>query len=254
MRGRIALLAFAMTGLVASAALAEEVTFDASPTVMLGEREVPVDLSLNLMDVSATRIAIQSVLDLRRAQEILVNELTGKALVDICDAQIGVTEAVARTDNIALTLGGKIDAKLFRCEGQLGSDRERGEEIFTGGLTVGVTASAMFRDDCLFFRVVDLRLTPDRLPTSSEAKESIKQVREIFFKATDAILTNHPICPELPAELSSLAPTYDAGGTQELGEGGVGVFFEGSVDASTQTIIDILEVLQSKDVLPPPPR
>lgn len=251
---RIHLLALLTVGLFATALPAEEVTFKVNPNVNLGEREVPMDLALRLTNVSATRISIESVLDLRRAQKILVEELTGTAFVDICDAQISVKEAVARTDDIALTLGGRIEAQLFRCEGQFGGNRERVEEIFTGGLTIAATASAKFRDDCLYFGLVDLRLAPDRITETAETKESVEKVRDIFFKTADAILEKSPVCPELPAELSSLSPTYEAGGTRELGEGGIGFFFQGSVDVSTETIIDILRVLQSKDVLPPPPK
>ncbi|WP_159089084.1 hypothetical protein [Tateyamaria sp. Alg231-49] len=254
MMGRIYLFALLTAGLFATELPAEVVTFKASPNITLGEREVPVDLALRLKDISTTRIAIESVIDLRRAQEMLIDELTGSAFVDVCDAKISVTEAVAETDDIALTLGGRIEAQVFDCEGQLGADRKRGERVYTAGLTVAASASAVLRDQCLYFSLVDLRLTPDRFPETAESQETVAQVKDIFFKATDAIFTNHPICPELPAELSSLAPTYDAGGTRELGDGGIGVFFQGSLDASTDTIIDILKVLQSKGVLPPPPK
>ena len=148
---------------------AEEVTFNASPNIALGEREVPVDLLLRLKDVSATRIAIESVLDLRQAQEILIEELTGSAFVDVCDAKISVTETVAQTDDVALTLGGRIEAKVFRCEGQLGADRKRGELIYTAGLSVAASASAVLQNQCLYFDLVDLRLTPDRFPETAEA-------------------------------------------------------------------------------------
>ena len=254
MMGRMYLFALLTAVLFTTDLAAEVVTFKASPNITLGEREVPVDLALRLKDVSATRIAIESVIDLRQAQEMLIEELTGAAFVDVCDAKISVTEAVAQTDDIALTLGGRIGAELFRCEGPLGKDRKRGDLVYTAGLTVAASASAVLRDQCLYFRLVDLRLTPDRFPETAEAQEAVAQVRDIFFRATDAIFGNHPICPKLPAELSSLAPTYDAGGTRELGDSGIGVFFQGSIDASTETIIDILQVLQSKGVLPPPPK
>ncbi|WP_425045216.1 hypothetical protein [Primorskyibacter sp. S87] len=253
MTGLISRITLMAAGFLGTALSAEEVTFRTSPIVTIGEHEVPVELALSLKDVSATRIYIESVVDLRRAQDTLVNALTADPYVDICNARITVSQAIARTDDIALTLGGKIDARLYRCEGQVGDGRNRVEEVFAGGLTVGASASAEFKDDCLYFRLIDLRLTPDRLTEMSEVKEAVEEVRDIFFKATDAVLENNPVCPVLPAELSSLSPTYDAGGTRELGEGGIGLFFEGSVDASTEAIVDILQVLQKKEVLPPPP-
>lgn len=254
MMKRIPLLTLFAAGFLATASNAEEVTFEASKDIKLWEREVPVDLTLRLMDVGDTRISIESILDLRRAQEIILKELTDKALVDTCNAQISATEVVARTDDTALTLGGKIEAELFRCEGQLADKTKRGEAIFTGGLTIGISASAEFLDDCLYFRLLDLTLAPDRPIEAVKENESIEQVRDILSNVTDVILEKNPICPELPAELVSLSPSYDAGGTLELGESGIGLFFQGSFDTSTVSIIDILQVLQTKGVLPPPPK
>lgn len=254
MMGRISLLAFLAAGLIATATLAENVTFEASSDVMLWEREVPVDLTLRLTDIGATRISIESILDLRRAQKIILSELTDKAFVDTCNAKISATEVVAGTDDTALTLGGRIEAKFFRCEGQFVDKTKRGEEIFTGSLTVGISASAEFRDDCLYFSLLDLKLKPDRLSKTAEEEDNVEKVRDILFKFTDVILEKSPVCPELPPELTSLSPSYDAGGTREIGENGIGLFFQGSLDASTVSIIDILQVLQSKGVLPPPPK
>ncbi|WP_282027889.1 hypothetical protein [Ruegeria faecimaris] len=254
MMDRIFLLILATAGLFGSALLAEEVTFEANGDVKLGDREFPVDLALRLKDVNAKRISIESVVDLRRAKEILVEELKRAAFVDVCNALIGVTEATARADDTVISLSGRIEAELFRCESRSDGGSIRGENTFAGGLTVGASASAEFKDDCLFFRLDDLRLAPDQLTESSDAKGNVEKVRQVFIETANAILQRNPVCPELPPELVSLSPTYDAGGTRELGEGGVGLFFRGSIETSTEAIIDILQVLQSKKVLPPPPR
>ncbi len=253
MTGLVSRSTILIAGFLGTALSAEVVTFKTSPNVTLGERAVPVDLELRLQNVSATRISIESVIDLRRAQESLVRELTKAPYVDTCNARIAISEVVARTDDIVLTLGGRLDARLFRCEDQLGDGRVRVDELFAGGLTVGASASAEFRDDCLYFRLIDLRVTPDRLSELGDVKEAAEKVRDILLTATDAILEKKPVCPVLPAELSSLSPTYDAGGTREVGDEGIGLFFEGSVNASTQAIVDILNVLQKNQVLPPPP-
>ncbi|WP_162896745.1 hypothetical protein [Ruegeria sp. AD91A] len=254
MMQRIFLLILISAGFLGTALLAEEVSFIATGDVNLGDREFPADLALRLKDVNATRISIESVVDLRRAQEILVEELKGAPIVDVCNALIGVTEATVRTDDTVLSLSGRIEAKLFRCESRNGGKSIRGKKLFAGGLTMGASASAEFRDDCLYFRLNDLRLAPDQLADTTDAKGNVEKVRQVFFETANAILRRNPVCPELPPELVSLSPAYDAGGTLELGEGGVGLFFRGSIETSTEAIIDILQVLQSKKVLPPPPR
>ncbi len=72
-------------------------------------------------------------------------------------------------------------------------------------------------------------------------------------KTAGMIMKRHPICVQMPPELASLEPSYDTGGTRELGDGGLGVYLQGSVDVSTDTLVDIMQVLQNKGILPPPP-
>jgi len=236
-----------------TAVAAEDITVGTSQDVMIGARAVPVDLALRLMDIGPTRISIESVLDLRPVQEALVAELTRTTFVDTCIAEISVTDALAEADDTALTLGGRIEAKVFRCRDRDTGTPERGRQLFDGSIIVGAAASAEYRNDCLHFRLLDLKLTPERLAERAEESDAIERVRDIFFEKTDTLLQNNPVCPGLPPELASLKPSYDAGGTQELGDGGIGLTFRGSIDASTETIIDILQVLQRKGVLPPPP-
>ena len=78
-------------------------------------------------------------------------------------------------------------------------------------------------------------------------------MKSFLLTAVDLVLSETPLCPELPDELASLDPSYDEGGPREIEDGGLGVLFSGSLDVSPATIIDVLLVLQREGVIPPPP-
>ena len=50
-------------------------------------------------------------------------------------------------------------------------------------------------------------------------------------------------------EFASLQPTLKSGGTREIGDGGIGVTLTGSVDASADTMMDLLSLMQDRGIV-----
>ena len=44
-------------------------------------------------------------------------------------------------------------------------------------------------------------------------------------------------------------PILEAGGTREIGEGGIGVVVSGSIDTSAATMMKLLALMQSRDII-----
>ena len=146
-----------------------------------------------------------------------------------------------------------MQSQFFECRrtGETGWQRETEKNALALGFSASATASVV--DNCAVFELVDLTLLPGQRDVPPEEDEDLKAARILLLEAVNVLLRRRPICPELPPELASLDPVYGSGGPRELGDGGLGIYLEGSVDVSTATIVEILAVLQREGILPGPP-
>ncbi len=240
--------------LLCSHANAEPVSFDFSRDLAIGNSDVPYHVKLELAEVATTRIGVDATVDLRDIQRQLPALLTGATFTDACNAEISLDALSVRADDKVLTLVGRFELNTYKCRRSIGQPPEREAQLATGGIEFTTSASAVLRDQCIYFELADVGMTLNNPPSLSEDQEEFLQTaRSVFLRAGAAISDRFPICPELPADLASLDPDYRSGGTYEIGDGGAGVRLMGSFDVSTATILDVLAVLQAKGVLPPKP-
>ncbi|MCG7522092.1 hypothetical protein [Ruegeria sp. Ofav3-42] len=216
------------------------------------DTEAPYQLTLTLTDQTPTRIGVNALLDLSNIQAALPEALADTSFTDGCNVEIALDTVDAVADGQEISIQGRFEMDTFKCDRALGQTPERQEKTATYALSFSTSASAIVKDQCVFFKLSNLDLTlADQNLVSDDVKIILQDARAIFLKAGDAILRKTPVCPKTPPELASLSPKYDSGGTVEIGNGGIGVALTGSIDVSTKTIVSVLKVLQSEGVLPP---
>lgn len=235
------------------AAHAQEVHFTVDEVLPLENKEVPYLLEVTLRVASPTRVGVDAVLDLRDLQAMLEDDLSEEVLVDVCGNRTVLDDVEVKTLDDVVALKGQLQSQLFECRrtGEVGWQREGEKDRLALGFSA--RASAAVVDNCAVFELVDLSLEPQGRDGPSEEDEDLQAARILLLEAVNVLLRRRPLCPELPPELASLDPAYDAGGPTELGDGGLGVYLVGSIDVSTTTIVGILGALQSKGILPGPP-
>ncbi|WP_298853869.1 hypothetical protein [uncultured Ruegeria sp.] len=240
--------------LVARATNAQQVDFVIDSTLQVRETALPYTLDLNLTAVAPTRIGVGALLDLREIQKIVPERLADKAIVDNCGLQVRLDDLSFEAQDDAMDLNGDVTITIFECSRTSERDFQRGEQKKAILANMSTEATVELRDNCAFFKLIDLTLTaPEELREQLLEDNTLDSVKKLMLAAIDLVLNETPLCPELPAELASLDPVYENGGPREIGEGGLGVFLDGSVDVSPSTILDILTVLQQQELIPGPP-
>ncbi|WP_146346269.1 hypothetical protein [Falsiphaeobacter marinintestinus] len=245
----------ALATLTCSATIAAEVVdLRFQRSVDIKGADVPYDLRFRLTEVALTRIGVEALLDLQALQTAIVQAYDGDTLIDVCNSKIRLTGVTIKAQDEDVSVEAGMSAEFFDCAREGLRVADRGEQLFAQDVSISATASARIEEQCVQFELDDARvkLTGALEPTADQ-QEYLDQARNVFLAAVHAGLDKHPICIDLPPQLASLRPSYDDGGTRELGQGGVGVYFLGSVEVSTAAILDVLQVLQSNGVLPPRP-
>ncbi|MEM8630940.1 MAG: hypothetical protein AAGF74_06875 [Pseudomonadota bacterium] len=239
--------------LFAGTLAAQEVEFTFSDDLAVGETQIPYAAMVALRPESATRIGINALLDLREFQAQAQEDLAGETLLDVCGNQTVIEEVTLETQDRLVSLTGRVRSQFYECERLGGGNFQRGaaKELFNLGIAASATAG--FEEDCIVFDISDLTLMPEARDSLAEDDPDLQTARVLMLEAVNVVLRKSPVCPELPPELASLDPIFGDGGPREIGEGGLGVDFVGSVDVSTRTILDILQVLQEKEIIPGPP-
>ncbi|MFC3612144.1 hypothetical protein ACFORG_00105 [Lutimaribacter marinistellae] len=251
-RGTCAALAAMLT--LATPAASSEVTFTFDRNLETPEGSVPYRLDLALRDVAPTRIAARAQLDLREAQAEIAQRLSNRTLIDTCNAHLELDRVGLTAENATLAAGGKVLAEFFACERERLQPVDRGEVQFSQTLALAAAISVSVADNCVNLRLQDLRLAQDGpIELTADQQEFLDQARTLLLGLVERVLATSPICLELPPELASLAPEFTDGGTVEIGDGGVGIDLTGSIDVSTTTIIDVLNLLQRRGAMPPRP-
>jgi hypothetical protein len=164
-----------------------------------------------------------------------------------------LTELAAEAEGDVVSVTGLIDAQFFECERTSETGFQRGAPTDKLQLEFSASASGRLREKCITFELVDLAVNPLQHVEDRALTEDLEAVRVIFLEVAGRFLEERPLCPELPPELASLDPVYESGGPREIGDGGLGVYVSGSIDVTTTTILEILRVLQSEEVIPGPP-
>ncbi|MCA0873875.1 hypothetical protein LCL97_23840 [Seohaeicola saemankumensis] len=215
--------------------------------------EIPYSARITLSEVGPSRVGFQTHADLRHFQAALP-EMLSLDLNQTCRAhlELGMERVSARLD--ALDLSGRISAALYECEGLRTDPATRGSAIYQQGLTLELTAAAVLEDQCLFMRVDQVALTPDR-PTAVDLdlEEEVLERARAVSEAAAEILSRVPICPDFPPELQALDARLQKGGTKDIGAGYLGAYLEGHIDVSPAAIVALLNALQHRGVLPPRP-
>lgn len=233
---------------------AQQVDFQINESFMAGDMELPYVLDLGLKSVAPTRVGVEALLDLREVQKTLPETLAEQALIDNCGLQIRLDNLSIVADENAIALDSLLGVTRFDCGRVSKQDFRRGDQRSTFSAKLTAVVSVELRNKCAYFKIPDLTLSaPEADREQLLEANTLAEVKSFLLTALDLILSETPICPELPEELASLDPSYDTGGPQEIGDGGLGVIFIGSVDVSPSTIIDVLLVLQRKGVIPEAP-
>ncbi|WP_170398395.1 hypothetical protein [Ruegeria arenilitoris] len=238
----------------ARAPSAQQVDFVVDATLPVRDTELPYTLDLNLAAVAPTRIGVGALLDLREIQKTVPERLADNAIVDNCGLQVRLDDLSFGAQGDAIDLDGDVTITIFECSRTSERNFQRGEQKKAILANMSTEATVELRDNCAYFKLIDLTLTaPEEQREQLLEDDTLDSVKELMLAAVDLVLNDTPLCPKLPAELASLDPVYDNGGPKEIGEGGLGVFLEGSVDVSPSTILDILTVLQRQELIPGPP-
>lgn len=233
---------------------AEQVSFVVEDSLEVDDVVLPYTLKLNLSAAAPTRVAADALLDLREIQEQLPERLADNALIDSCGLNVQLDDLSILADEDAIALVSLLGVTRFDCGRVSKQDFRRGDQLATFSAKLSAIVTVELRDNCAYLKIPDLTLTS---PESSREKllqeSTLSEVKSFMLAAVDLVLSETPLCPELPEELSSLDPSYDVGGPREIDDGGLGVFLNGSLDVSPTTIIDVLLVLQKEEAIPGPP-
>ncbi len=248
----ILVLAAAVPGVRAPSA--QQVNFLIDATLPVRETKLPYTLDMKITAAAPTRIGVKALLDLREIQKTVPEQLADNAVIDNCGLQARLDDLSLKAQDDAIDLNGDVTITIFECSRTSERDFQRGEQKRAILANMSTAATVELRDNCAYFKLIDLTLTaPEEQREQLLKDDTLDSVKELMLAAVDLVLNETPLCPELPVELASLDPVYENGGPKEIGEGGLGVFLDGSVDFSPSTILDILTALQQNELIPGPP-
>ncbi|AXI47842.1 hypothetical protein C1J03_18605 [Sulfitobacter sp. SK012] len=230
------------------------VDFRIDETLAAPNGQVAYGLDLRLATVAPTRIGVKTVLDLRDLQHQLPDLFSDIVLLDTCGSRITLQRLEAEAREKAVIARGRLDVRGFACERTGPSSWERGEPQTSEEVDVRAEMSIRLVEGCAVFSLLDLSRDPP-LPFGQVETGSgrIQAARALLLDAVGFMLEGAPLCPEVPPELTMLDPQFERGEPQELDQGGIGVAVEGSIDVSTRTILEFLQLLQHRGALPPRP-
>ncbi len=240
--------------ILASRASANDVSLTFTQDLTLRETQVPYTLDLVLTETGATRIGVEALLDLTSVQAELSTAMDGFVIADVCNLYAEIRELDVTVRGDVFEFVGVVEAQVYECAREGLQATDRGALVLSQALALQAQAAVRVQENCVALTIPDLTLTlAGAIELSPERKETVRAASDALLKAAERLMARHPICPKLPEALRSLSPSYDKGGTQEIGDGGAGVALQGSVDVSTQTILSVMQALQSAGVLPPAP-
>ncbi len=249
--GQTVICGLTATALWAPAAQADQVSYRLTETVQVQDTELPYTVDLDLSDQTPSRLGFDVMLDLRQLQQGARSAFPQEPFVDSCNLSLSNPKILISAKGDSLSVEGQFHAEFYACDRDKLRPIDRGEQLFSEIISLTAAASVNVRGQCLYFGVEDLALAlKDPADGVADQRDFMTKAQDTFVETSDAFLEQHPICLTLPPELASLTPQNFTGGTREIGDGGVGVQLQGSVDVSAATILDVLNALQAKGVIP----
>lgn len=217
-------------------------------------REIPYGLDIRLSTVAPTRIGVETQLDLRAFQQMLPDLLVGQALVDTCGGHVSLRNLEAEARDASVIARGQLEVETFDCERTGPGSWQRGALLNTEDVGVRADMSAEAVEGCVVFRLLDLARDPPGVLGSLETGSGRSAAaRALVLEAVGLVLEENPVCPGVPPELAVLDPSFDRGVPEEIGDGGIGIAVDGTIDVSPKAIVDLLRLLQARGAVPPPP-
>lgn len=251
---RLACLVPAAILTVAQTAMAAPLELEVARTATVKNAEFKYVLDVALAAAAPTRIGIDGLLDLTDLQRQLPDLLKGKKVLDICSATVSIEDFAASAAGETVIGTGHFGFELFDCNRTQPDQWQRGPVKETRQSDFRAEMTAFLRDDCAVVQIEKMDLgAPPKIGPIDFSSERIQAAGELIVEAADLVLADLPFCPKLPEEVELLDPVYDSGSPHEIGDGGLGLSLTGSIDVSTSSIIEVLKLLQKRDVLPPAP-
>ncbi len=230
------------------------VSYRIDETLKALETEIPYGLDLSLYAAAPTRLGTEAQLDLRRLQTQLPDLLADTVLFDSCGSRVTLHGVEAEASGTSLIATGPLELESFDCERTAPGTWQRGAASGNDYGTVRFEASTDLDENCVVFRLLGVERDPP-LPLAETEDESGRPqaIRALLLEAIGLMLEHRPLCPVLPPAIELLDPHFTRGTPQEIGEGGVGIALDGSIDISTTTLIQLLGLFQQRGLLPPSP-
>lgn len=223
-------------------AFAGNVTFSFSETLPLDERQIPLSIGVGLTPISQTRLGARAFADLRHIQLALPELLTG-SFDPSCRLGIDVRFDGAEARAETVRASGSADVRLYACRQRGDAPVRRGALLVTQTIDIGATVVAGLEAGCVVFRLEDLAIAPRGFLGGLATALGVTERSRVALRAkTETILSENPVCPELPPSLQSLDLQFASAGLREIGQAGIGAALSGSVDLNAATIVEILAV------------
>jgi hypothetical protein len=215
---------------------------------------VAYGLDFRLAAGGPTRIDVETTLDLRELQRELPDLLAGAVLSDICGGRIMLRRLEAEASGRRVAVSGVVNVESFDCAQTQPGTWERGALLDANEIGVRAELSAEIVESCVVFRLLDLSRDPPgpfvQLETGSGRVEA---ARQLLLEAAGLLLEEASLCPEFPPDIAVLNPRLDRIAPEEIGDGGVGIGMDGSIEVSPTTVLDLLGLLQTRGDRPRPP-
>lgn len=228
---------------------AGDVQFLLQNTFVTPNGSFPVVLYLGLAAESDTRLRANAFFDLRGLQTRLRQVLTG-AVESTCERQIDLDFQGARAEADGVRARGTVQVQLYRCDPLATASDQRGPRRLTQTVDAEAVVTAALRDQCIVFGLKELRVEPRGvLGVFTGVFVATEDTRETLLKKANTILSENPICPDLPGEVVALSPRFISGQAREIGAGGIGAELSGSIDISAQALIGLLAALKERGLL-----
>ncbi|MDV7143680.1 hypothetical protein R3X27_13420 [Tropicimonas sp. TH_r6] len=218
------------------------------------DTEIAYGLDLRISETAPTRLGADAILDLQDIQRKLPDLLANAVLFDKCGARITLQGLEATASGTSLIATGPLELENYECERTDPGTWQRGALTNTERALVRFEASTEVEDTCVIFRLLGVEQDPPLPFVAVEGEDDRPEaIKALLLEAIGLMLEQRPLCPDLPPALELLDPQFTRGTPHEIGDGGVGIALEGSVDLRTTTLVEVLSLLQKRGVLPPSP-
>ncbi len=214
------------------------------------DKALPYTLNAGLSSVTPTRLGFRGLLDLRELQALAPDLLSGP-MVEGCTLNVEANLEYTEAKGDLIALFGTVDVEVYRCRGEE-SDRASARGVRLIATTIGIAAAARANvsEQCVYFGLAEVVLQPTGFVGGLVNLFGLtERVEQIVVTKANEFFEENAICPKMPPELSSLEPILEAGGTREIGNGGIGVALNGSIDTSAATMMELLALMQSRDIV-----